>query len=100
MTTRTPAQPMLKAPDNAPMSIQEAVWINPRRMGGKPCFRDSRINIDNLLEWMANGYSIHDYIDSFSLTLEIPQTIILTAGQLIHDTAQQTLPREPRSLNP
>ena len=97
MTIQKLTQPMLKAPEAAPMSIQDAVWIDPRRMGGKPCFRRSRINIDNLLEWMANGYSIQDYMDSFSLTREILQTIILTAGQLIHDTARQTLPREKNS---
>ena len=97
MTIQKLTHPMLKAPETAPMSIQEAVWIDRGRMGGRPCLRNSRIEIIDVLQCLIYGESIHDYIESFLLTIEMPQTIVLTAGQLIHDATRQTLSREPES---
>ena len=40
------------------------VWVDPERMGGEPCFRDSRVPITALFDYLEAG----ETIDEFSKT--------------------------------
>ena len=94
MTTRTPAPPVLETPEMAPILIQEAVWIDPNQPGDIPCFRNTSIPIKTVFEWLANGKTTHEFLENFPVTPEALKTVILTATQLIRDTAKRTLPEQ------
>jgi uncharacterized protein (DUF433 family) len=43
----------------------ENIVSNPDVLGGKPCIRGTRISIQLILEWLANGSSIDEIIKEF-----------------------------------
>jgi uncharacterized protein (DUF433 family) len=47
------------------MSLQSRITLNPIVCGGKPCIRDTRIEIAVILDAMAEGLSITEIIDHY-----------------------------------
>ncbi|MDN5865575.1 MAG: DUF433 domain-containing protein [Gammaproteobacteria bacterium] len=50
------------------MSYEEAkqvITIDPGKRGGKPCIRDLRITVYDVLDWMAQGMSEADIIADY-----------------------------------
>ena len=41
------------------------VWCDPDRLGGKPCFRDTRVPVDALFGNLEAGVSLEDFLDAF-----------------------------------
>lgn len=41
------------------------VWVDPERMSGEPCFRNSRVPIKNLFDFLESGHSIEDFLRNF-----------------------------------
>ncbi len=39
------------------MSYQERITIDPAKRGGKPCIRNLRITVSDVLEYLASGMS-------------------------------------------
>ena len=37
------------------MTLEEAVWIDSGRMSGAPCFRSTRLPVQQLFDWLADG---------------------------------------------
>ena len=37
------------------VTLEEAVWVDPDRMSGAPCFRGSRLPVQQLFDWLADG---------------------------------------------
>ena len=35
------------------VTLEEAVWVDPDRMSGAPCFRGSRLPVQQLFDWLA-----------------------------------------------
>lgn len=46
-------------------SIQELIQIDPGRRGGKPCIRDLRITVQDVLDWLAAGMSQEDILADY-----------------------------------
>ncbi|MGD9688316.1 MAG: DUF433 domain-containing protein [Phycisphaerales bacterium] len=42
-----------------------AVWINPARMSGTPCFFGTRVPVKNLFDYLKRGHSIPEFLDEF-----------------------------------
>lgn len=46
-------------------SVESPMTIDPLRRGGRPCVRDLRISVGDLLGWLAQGMTpaqiLHDY---------------------------------------
>ena len=63
-------------------SYQELIQIDPGRRGGKPCVRDLRIAVQDVLDWLAAGMS-HDEIraDYPELTLQDILAVLAYAAQ-------------------
>ena len=47
------------------MPLDEAVWVDPDRMSGAPCFRGSRLPVQQLFDWLADGVSLDEFIEDF-----------------------------------
>jgi uncharacterized protein (DUF433 family) len=45
--------------------IEERIWIDPTRCFGKPCIRGHRIWVSLILDFLANGNSIQEILESY-----------------------------------
>ncbi len=53
------------------MEYRHLIQIDPARRSGKPCLRDTRITVQDVLEYLASGMSEAEIIREFpELTLE------------------------------
>jgi uncharacterized protein (DUF433 family) len=42
--------------------LEEAVWVNPRRVNGVPCFRGTRVPIQSVIDLLEGGETIDDFL--------------------------------------
>ena len=42
--------------------LDEAVWVNPRRMSGTPCFRGTRVPVQSLIDFLDGGETIGEFL--------------------------------------
>ncbi len=47
------------------MSYRNIITIEPGKRGGKPCIRRMRINVYDVLGWLADGMSHTEILDDF-----------------------------------
>ena len=60
------------------------VWIDPERMGGQPCFRESRVPIRILFEYLQRGYPLDEFLENFPpVTREQAEAVIRIAGERV-----------------
>lgn len=53
------------------MDYRRLITIEPGKRGGKPCVRDLRITVTDVLEYLASGMSIEEILADFpDLTAE------------------------------
>ena len=83
--------------ENSPMSIEQAVWMHPRVMSGELCFRDTRIPVSTMFKFLARGTTIEEYLEQYGIHRDAFAAVMLAAGQLACETAEQQL--RPESAN-
>ena len=42
--------------------LDEAIWVNPQRMSGTPCFRGTRVPVQSLFDLLEGGETIDAFI--------------------------------------
>ncbi len=47
------------------MDFRDRIVIDPGRRSGKPCIRDTRITVSDVLEYLASGMSEQDILSDF-----------------------------------
>jgi Uncharacterized conserved protein len=47
------------------MNYQDIISINPNKRFGKPCVRDTRITVYDVLGWLSSGMSYEEIIADF-----------------------------------
>ena len=45
-----------------PMSYQDYIGITPGKRSGKPCIKQTRISVYDVLGWLAQGMSVQDIL--------------------------------------
>lgn len=50
--------------------LREAVWIDPDRMGGKPCLMGTRFPVSSVIAELAGGTNIKEIAEEFDLDEE------------------------------
>ena len=50
-----------------PMTLEQAVWVDPGRMSGEPCFRGTRLPVQQLFDWLADGVPLDEFLRDFDL---------------------------------
>ena len=67
------------------------VTVDPGVCGGRPCIRDTRIEIAIILDGLAEGLTIEDIIDHYpQLTQEDIRTALAYAAELAHEGLWKT----------
>ena len=62
------------------MTLEQAVWVDPDRMSGTPCFRGSRLPVQQLFDWLADGVSLDDFVEDFRIDRRAAETVLRAAG--------------------
>lgn len=62
------------------MTLEQAVWTAPGRMSGVPCFRGSRLPVQQLFDWLADGVSLDEFIEDFRIDRAAAEVVLRTAG--------------------
>jgi uncharacterized protein (DUF433 family) len=51
--------------------LDKAVWVNPQRMSGTPCFRGTRVPVQSLIDSLEGGETIDEFLKNYpSVTRE------------------------------
>ena len=68
-----------KTDPDRPMQIEEAVWVDPARMSGVPCFRGTRLPVQQLFDWIEDGVPLDEFVRDFHVDPRAA-TAVLRAG--------------------
>jgi uncharacterized protein (DUF433 family) len=41
------------------------IWINPKRLGGTPCFYGTRVPLKNLFDYIESGLALDQFLEDF-----------------------------------
>lgn len=44
---------------------EDIIWVDPERLSGAPCFKGTRVPIQNLFDYLKGGDDINDFLDAF-----------------------------------
>lgn len=61
--------------------LDGAIWVNPERMSRAPCFNRTRVPVQNLFDYLANGETITAFLDDFPGVTPAQVEIILTSAK-------------------
>ena len=50
-----------------PMQLEEAVWVDSARMSGVPCFRGTRLPVQQLFDWIEDGVPVEEFQRDFQI---------------------------------
>ena len=45
--------------------MEEAIEIDPEKLGGTPCFKGTRVPIKNLFDYLEEGETVEEFINDF-----------------------------------
>ena len=65
---------------SARMTLEEAVWVDPDRMSGTPCFRGSRLPVQQLFDWLADGVPLDEFVEDFRIGRRAAEVVLRAAG--------------------
>ena len=82
-------------PDGS-MALDQAVWVDSARMSGTLCFRSSRLPVQQLFDWLADGVSLDEFVCEFQVDRDTAITVLRYAGSSIF-TSPASLPGDQRS---
>ena len=64
-----------------------AIWMNPERMGGEPCFYASRVSVKTLFDYLEAGHTLGEFLDDFEGVTREQATAVLEFARmgLLHE---------------
>lgn len=45
--------------------LSEVIWVDPERLTGTPCFKGTRVPVQNLLDYMKGGSTIGEFFQDY-----------------------------------
>lgn len=68
------------------MSLTDVIEVNPRKLGGTPVFRGTRIPVYILFDYLEAGQSIDEFTDEYDIDRELVQQFVRTLrGTLVSE---------------
>jgi uncharacterized protein (DUF433 family) len=43
-------------------ALDAAIWTDPQRMSGAPCFRNTRVPVQSLIDFLEGGETVDDFL--------------------------------------
>lgn len=50
---------------NGDMTRDQVINVDPQRMGGRPCFRGTRVPVQTLLDYLGDGYTLAEFLADY-----------------------------------
>ena len=72
-----------KSEPDGSMTLDQAVWVDPERMSGTPCFRGSRLPVQQLFDWLADGVSLDEFVREFQIERDAAIAVLRYASRSI-----------------
>ena len=72
-----------KSESDGSMTLNQAVWVDPARMSGTPCFRGSRLPVQQLFDWLADGVSVDEFVYEFQIDRDAAIAVLRYASRSI-----------------
>jgi uncharacterized protein (DUF433 family) len=47
--------------------VNDYIEVNPRKLGGTPVFRGTRIPVHVLFDYLEDGYTVQDFLDQYDI---------------------------------
>ena len=47
------------------VKLGEVIWIDPERVSGTPCFKGTRVPVQNLLDYIEGGSTIDEFFQDY-----------------------------------
>jgi uncharacterized protein (DUF433 family) len=72
--------------------LDEAIWVSPKRMSGAPCFRNTRVPVQSLIDFIEGGETIDDFLKLYpAITRQQILTVLDFAnGQILECASSLT----------
>lgn len=70
-------------------NYKQIITIDPGKRGGKPCIRNMRITVYDILSWLASGMTFEEIIEDFP---ELTKEDIFASLQFASDREHQSYP--------
>ena len=68
--------------------LDEVVWVDPDRLSGAPCFRGTRIPVQMLIDHLAAGFALDEFLETVpSLDRTQAQSFLELAGEQMQECA-------------
>jgi uncharacterized protein (DUF433 family) len=68
--------------------LQEVIWVDPDRLSGAPCFKGTRIPVQMLIDHLAAGLSLDEFLQTVpSLDRALAQRFLELAGEQMKECA-------------
>ena len=68
--------------------LEDVIWVDADRMSGTPCFKGTRIPVQMLIDHLAGGFSLDEFLETVpSLDRAVAQRFIELAGEQIKECA-------------
>jgi uncharacterized protein (DUF433 family) len=67
--------------------LDEAIWVNPQRMSGTPCFRGTRVPVQSLLDFLEGGEALDPFLQTYpAIAREQVLAVLDFANSQLRDT--------------
>ena len=43
-------------------ALESAIWTDPQRMSGAPCFRNTRVPVQSLIDFLEGGETVDEFL--------------------------------------
>jgi len=81
------------------MRANDLITIDPDVLGGTPVFKDTRVPLRTLFEYLENGYSLEEFLECFpSVSRELAVRTLKYSEQALMNTTPHSLNSTNTSL--
>ena len=89
-----PSTPSGMIPMKDVVTLEETVWVDPDRMSGAPYFRGSRLPVQQLFDWLADGVPLDEFVEEFRIDRRAAEAVLRAAGARFSDRNVETTAEE------
>ena len=86
----TAMKTLAKTEPEPPMSLEEAVWLDPARMSGAPCFRGTRLPVQQLFDWLEEGIPLDEFVRDFQIDPRAAEAVLRAGASAVRDAAARS----------
>ena len=71
------------------MPLEEAVWVDPARMSGVPCFRGTRLPVRQLFDWLEDGVPLDEFLRDFQIDHRAAAAVLRAGAEAVCAAANE-----------